>query len=155
MLLVTRVTNIAVRRAQPADASAIRGLLNGAGLPVDAVDNEAVTHHVALNGSDIIGVAALEDHGDVALLRSVAVAPEWRRRGIASALVDAVEQSRGETTALYLFTETAEAFFRTLGFSKVQRAALPPAIAQCSQATSCCPVSAAVMRRDMHGRRDT
>lgn len=144
---MTPATHIAVRHAQAADAPAIRALLTSAGLSVDAVDAD-VDHLVALDGKAIIGVAALERYGPVGLLRSVAVAAEWRRQRVASTLVEAVGQTCGDVSALYLFTETAEAFFASCGFSKVQRAALPPTIAQSTQALHMCPVSAIAMCRE-------
>lgn len=146
---MTGATCIDVRRAQGADAPAIRALLASAGLSTDAVDAVDVHHLVALNGSAIIGVAAVERYGPVGLLRSVVVAPRWRRQGVASRLVEAIGQTSGDVSVLYLFTETAEAFFASCGFRKVQRTALPPAIAQSTQALHMCPVSAIAMCREL------
>lgn len=138
---------ISIRHAQAEDTQAIRALLQNARLSVDAVGSPSVTHQVALHDKKIVGVAALEAYGEFGLLRSVAGAAEWQRRGIAAALVQAIEQTSGQVSTLYLFTETAQPFFENLGFSEVQRAALPAAIARTSQALGMCPVSETAMCR--------
>ena len=59
-----------------------------------------------------MGSAALELYADGALLRSVAVAPQWQGRGLGHALTDAaIRLARDRhVPAIYLLTTTAERF---------------------------------------------
>ena len=83
---------------------------------------------VAESDGAIVGSAALEVCCDNALLRSVAVAPEWRSRGLGRALVSRViadAEARG-LRALYLLTTTAEHYFPSFGFEQIAREHVPP-----------------------------
>ena len=147
--------NVMLRDALPSDAPAIRALLHSSALSDDAVGLQEVGHTVAVDAGEIVGVAALERHGDIGLLRSVAVAPAWRRKGVASALVHGVTRKFGDCSAVYLVTDTAERLFARLGFEVVPRHALPPEIANTSQALVTCPASAKAMRRVFSKQRRT
>jgi amino-acid N-acetyltransferase len=93
------------------------------------------------------GIIGLEQHGDLGLLRSLAIAPEARNRGYAKQLVAKAEETakyRG-INSIYLLTDTAEQFFTKLGYNKVERQSVPNAIKSTAEFSSLCPESAAVM----------
>ena len=99
-----------VRPATPADLPAVERLLTASHLPLDGVREAFATFVVAESGGDIVGVAGMEQVGNDALLRSVAVHPDWRSHGVGRALVTRAisdAESRG-LRALYLLTTTAE-----------------------------------------------
>jgi amino-acid N-acetyltransferase len=83
----------------------------------------------------VIGMAGAEVFGDDALLRCVAVAHGWRRKGIGRCLVarreDAVRDTG--TNAIYVLTDSVTDFFRRLGFESSPRATVPAVIAVHSQ----------------------
>jgi amino-acid N-acetyltransferase len=94
-------------------------------------------------------VAGLEVCCDDALLRSVAVHPEWRAHGVGRELVRRLvcaAEARG-VRALYLLTMTAEHYFPRFGFSVVDRQSVPPAVADTLEFRSACPASAVAMAR--------
>lgn len=79
---------------------------------------------VAVEGGQVIGTVALTEH-DMDMhrelspwLASLYVTREWRRRGIGSALVRAMESKAVElgVGTLYLFTPESEAFYARLGW---------------------------------------
>ena len=78
--------------------------------------------YLARHGARAAGVCDLFEHGGSGRVESVVTRPEFRRRGIASALVaravtDSVTRGNAET---YLFTEpngAAERVYRRLGFA--------------------------------------
>ena len=85
---------------------------------------------VAEAGTDIVGVAGLEVCCDNALLRSVAVATEWRSHGLGRDLVTRIiadAEARG-IHALYLLTTTAERYFPSFGFQPIARDDVPTEI---------------------------
>ena len=141
--------NVDVERATHADGPLILQLLSGAGLPLDGFVEHLDTALVVRDGGAIVGCAALEVYADGALLRSVAVAPVARGRGLGHRLTEAaitLAESLHQP-ALYLLTMTAEEFFPRFGFVRIERAEVPASVQQSVEFRSACPASAIVMRR--------
>ncbi len=114
----------------PTYAGAVR-LLQSAALPCEDL-SAAHLEHFFFSGtaSEPCGLIGLEMHGRDALLRSLVVAPQFRRTGLASALVRHAErhaQAQG-AAAIFLLTTTAEEFFVRRGYVAADRASAPPAI---------------------------
>ena len=138
-----------LRRAAPTDLAGIDALLRGAGLPSSGVSEHLDTFVVFESGGSIAGVGGLEICGSDALLRSLAVAPAFRGRGVAASICDrleAIAASRG-IEQLYLLTETAEQYFVKRGYAVTARPEAPSAIASTEEFTMLCPQSAIMMRR--------
>jgi amino-acid N-acetyltransferase len=142
---------LAVQLAAAADRPAIRSLLTEARLPVADIDlaNDLTFWIVRGATGQTLGAIGLERRGAVGLLRSLIVAPEQRRLGLGHALVSAVE--RHATTAqieqLVLLTETAEPFFRRLGYSVIDRDQAPAAVTSTAEFRSLCPATAVCMTK--------
>ncbi|MCI0452518.1 MAG: GNAT family N-acetyltransferase [Candidatus Latescibacteria bacterium] len=76
-----------LRTARASDLSAVGALLSTCTLPEEGVGDQFGDNYViAERGGEVVGVAGIERHGAYGLLRSVAVAPEWRRSGVGAAL---------------------------------------------------------------------
>ena len=138
-----------LRAANSADLPAIEQLLSASHLPLAGVSEALPGFVVAESDGAIVGTAALEACCDNALLRSVAVAPEWRSRGLGRALVTRViadAESRG-IRALYLLTTTAEHYFPSFGFRQITRDEAPSDVRGTAEFQGACPASAVVMRR--------
>lgn len=149
MMRETLSPAVELRAARPADLPRIEQLLTKAELPLAGVAESLPGFVVAESDGAIVGTAALEICSDNALLRSVAVAPEWRSRGLGRALVTRViadAESRG-LRALYLLTTTAERYFPSFGFREVTRADVPTDVKRTKEFRGACPESAVVMCR--------
>jgi amino-acid N-acetyltransferase len=142
-----------VRRAAPSDLPAVETLLTASGLPLDGVREAFGTFVVAVSGTDLVGVAGLEVCCDNALLRSVAVHPEWRSHGVGRALVTRVisDAESWGIRALYLLTTTADRYFPTFGFRTITRAEVPADVRETSEFGGACCASATVMCRECGG----
>jgi amino-acid N-acetyltransferase len=141
--------NPTLRPAKSSDLPRVERLLTESKLPLEGVKEALPTFAVAELGDDLVGVAGLEICCDDALLRSVAVHPEWRSKGVGRALVTrliADAESRG-IRALYLLTTTAEHYFPSFGFSKITREDVPDAVRETKEFTEACPASATVMSK--------
>lgn len=141
---------VEIRRPTENDLPAIERLLTGSSLPLDGVREALPSFVLAEVGEVIVGVAGLEVCCDNALLRSVAVADEWRSRGLGRALVTRVisdAEARG-LRAIYLLTTTAEAYFPSFGFRAITRDEVPDEIRETSQFAGVCCASATVMCRE-------
>ena len=138
-----------LRAARSTDLPGIEQLLTAANLPLAGVADSLPGFVVAESGGAIVGTAALEVCCDNALLRSVAVAPDWRSRGLGRALVSRViaeGEARG-LRALYLLTTTAEHYFPSFGFEQISRDQVPTDVQTTEEFRSACPESAVVMCR--------
>ncbi len=96
----------------------------------------------------LVGYGGYETAGAYALLRSIAIAPNAKGRGVGTAVVTAlIDEARQEGLCdIWLLTQTAVAFFGKLGFVSSDRADAPAEILATRQATGLCPASATLMR---------
>ncbi|HEX8726250.1 MAG TPA: arsenic resistance N-acetyltransferase ArsN2 [Gemmatimonadaceae bacterium] len=142
-----------LRDTNPSDADAVERLLVQAELPIvgvrEALAVPASGFIVAESAGLIVGVAGLEDCCEDVLLRSVAVAPAWKHRGVGRALVArliAEAEARGRR-AMYLLTTTAEHYFPSFGFTVVPRDRVPADVNATAEFREACPSSAVAMVR--------
>jgi len=76
-----------IRPATPGDLARVERTLRDADLPLDGLTEQfGDSYAIAEYGGDIIGVEGIEVHGDDGLLRSAAVVPSWRGKGVGDAL---------------------------------------------------------------------
>src|SRR5580658_4139363 len=118
----------AMRRGHAADLAVVAALLKGLGLPTDDLTSAPdLRFWVSEDEQAVFGVIGMERFGTCALLRSLAVAPSHQKRGIGHQLVARLEddaQSAG-VKQLVLLTETAELFFRAIGYEVSDRRNIP------------------------------
>ena len=136
---------------RPALDTAVK-LLAAAQLPIEDVTAAHCEHFFyAGSPSAPTGLVGLELYGDVALLRSLVIAPERRGSGEGAALLKHAEQharTKGVRT-LYLLTTTAEPFFVKHGYRRTPREAAPAAIRATREFAGICPASSAFMMREI------
>src|SRR5579863_10326679 len=143
-----------IRRGGPRDLVALASLLRGAGLPTADLNGITDLHVWLVEAKDaLVGAIALERFGREALLRSLAVAPEYRKLGVGQRLVARLEEdARGEGgEQLFLLTETARDFFLRLRYAVVDRSSASDALRQSAEFRSLCPVSAVCMSKSLSG----
>jgi len=142
----------AVRLGQSADLAAVAALLKGAGLPTDDLTSAQDLHLWVLQADgDVVGVIGIERFGASALLRSLAIAPAYQRRGLGHQLVAQLEhdvQDQG-VEQLILLTETAESFFRKIGYQVIDPRHVPEEVKQSAEFRSLCPASAVCMTKSV------
>lgn len=131
--------------ARAGDLDAVRALVDAAGLPTTGVEDAFPSDYAVVRGkSGLLGVAGLERHRDVGLLRSVAVLPSAQRSGVGRWLVEdrlAAAQD-AKLRAVYLLTTTAAAWFRKLGFEDTPRQDVPEALQRAPEFATVCSSSA-------------
>jgi amino-acid N-acetyltransferase len=152
MSAINNATGPTLRPATTADLGRITELLAASNLPTVGVAAALGGFIVAEEGAEIVGVVGIETCCDrYALLRSTAVAPAWRGRGLGKRLVErAVSEAEAQGfEALYLLTTTAETYFPSLGFSTVKRENVPDEVQVTDEFQSACPASATVMTRSL------
>ncbi|NQD91876.1 GNAT family N-acetyltransferase [Pseudomonas sp. CrR25] len=97
----------------------------------------------------LAAVIGFERFDRVALLRSLAVAPSHRGLGVATLLVDHLEQVARDQGVdhLYLLTDSAAALFDKLGYRPMARSAAPSVIRATPQFSGLCPASSAFLHK--------
>lgn len=95
----------------------------------------------------VAGVVGLEIMGEAALLRSLAVDENARRRGLGRALVHAAERHALErgVRRLFLLTTTAADFFANRGYRAIDKSQAPAPIRGTAQFSTLCPASSVLM----------
>ena len=140
-------TDVQIRLAKAADLDAIESLLTESQLPTAGIRDALCSFLVAEADARVVGVVGMEKRGNYGLLRSTAVAPEWRGKQVAKQLVERIigeAESQG-VNALYLLTTTAERYFPNFGFEITTRDVVPPDIKATEEFRDACPASATVM----------
>ena len=129
----------------------ILALLEECELPKEGLATHLSTTLVARMGKEIVGCSALELYQEFALLRSVAVKPFFRKRGLALNLTRAALDLAEcyQVTNVYLLTETASVFFSRVGFIRVPRSDVPGNIQRSTEFTTLCPNTATAMTMSM------
>jgi amino-acid N-acetyltransferase len=123
-----------VRKAGMADIHALLQLINGYatnGIMLPRTEFEMSENirdfTVAYSGARLVGCGALHFYSPTsAEVRSLAVDPSIKTRGVGRLIVEALEQEAMENDlhALFAFTYVPE-FFRKVGFREVERGELP------------------------------
>jgi len=133
--------------AKPNEA-AVKQLLTASDLPIEDLTAQHLQHFFGCgSGPELEGMIGLELFGEVALLRSLAVASSRRSAGLGSRLVAHAERHARDqgVQSLYLLTTTAEKFFLRRGYARIPREGAPAAIKTTSEFSGICPVSSAFM----------
>lgn len=122
-------------------------LMAASGLPTDDLsEQDQSLLLVEGSGDTVSAIGGLERCGDTALIRSVATSSKMRGQGIARAIVEELEELAAGLGIRepYLLTESAEGYFESLGYVKLDRANVPQPVRESRQFPSLCPDSATV-----------
>jgi arsenate reductase len=137
------------------DLPSIAMLLTSNQLPVEDIVPGKQRFWIIKENDRIIGVAGLEQFGEFALLRSLAMDAGYRNKGLAAQLLNAVFEyaKRAGIKELYLLTETAEIYFEKKGFQKIGREAVPEPVKESKEFSHLCPSTAIVMKKPVNKKR--
>jgi N-acetylglutamate synthase-like GNAT family acetyltransferase len=145
---MTAVAKVHIRAATTADLPVARALVASAALPPDGLEDFLGEGYVVVEfDGELVGIEGVEVHGRDGLLRSAAVAPGWRGRGLGARMTrDRIAWSRRRgLRALYLLTTTAGDYFPRFGFVPADRTAAPDAIRNSLEFSQACPETALLM----------
>lgn len=140
-------TSLSIAAARSEELDGLLALLADAALPTAGFAAHLEDALVVRDDGRLLGCVALELYGEEALLRSLAVAPAARGRGLGERLTAAaldLAAARG-ARRVWLLTTTAERFFPRFGFLAVERDELPAALAASAELRGACPASAVAM----------
>lgn len=149
--------SLTITDASSDDLKEILELLSQVQLPHDGVAENVSAFLVARNDSSrIIATIGLERHGNTALLRSAAVAPDYQGCGIGSQLTrHLLERATNDgVERMVLLTSTASEFFaQRFGFCEISRAVYDKELADSSEWNLPRCSSAVCMSLDLRNER--
>jgi N-acetylglutamate synthase-like GNAT family acetyltransferase len=139
---------INISGASAADLDEIKNLLTSTELPVAGVDDHWKTFVIARDGERLVGCGGSETYPAAALIRSIAVHPEYRKHGLGRRIVRQLldRLSARGIREFYLLTTTAEAYFRKRGFKTIDRDEVNPQLLASREFQDACPQTAVCMR---------
>lgn len=145
---VAETPEIAISPATLSDVEAIKALLLENGLPTAGVDEHWKTFLVARDGDRLAGCGGAEAYQLAALLRSIAVRPEYRSNGLGRRIVRHLldRLSSHGLREFYLLTTTAEDYFARRGFKTIDRDEIHPQLLASRELQDACPSTAVCMR---------
>jgi N-acetylglutamate synthase-like GNAT family acetyltransferase len=138
---------ILIRPATASDWRAVKSLLEENELPIEGARENLVNYVLATENAQVIGCAGTEVYGDLALVRSVSVAPLVKSLGIGTMLVSRIidESRQRKRSAIYLLTTTAPEYFTRFGFRNLPIGDAPQALRASAEFNGACPASATLM----------
>jgi amino-acid N-acetyltransferase len=142
------MSEITISPARAEDLAGIKRLLIENDLPTAGVDEHWKTFLIARDADAMVGCGGAEAYQFVALIRSIAVKPEYRSHGIGRRLVRQLLDrlaSRG-LREFYLLTTTAEEYFKKRGFKPIDRDEVHPQLLSSREFQDACPSTATCMR---------
>ncbi len=147
-----------IREADPGERRTLGRLLAGAGLPTDTIEAGPTVFYVALQDGKVVAGAGFEHYGADVFLRSVVVDPAHRDRGLGRVLIAWMIDTAGRLgrRRMALLTNTAEGFFRKMGFRTVRRTEVGnEAMLRSSEFVETCDETAACMLLDLPASMDS
>ncbi|MFX1559836.1 MAG: arsenic resistance N-acetyltransferase ArsN2 [Promethearchaeota archaeon] len=145
--------DIRIDEAKKSDFAAIVSLLQETNLPPDGIESHLENFLVVRDPEAVaepeflVGSVGLEIYGESALLRSLAVHPDFQGKGIGTRLVNRIIDTvkKKGITRLYLLTDTAEDYFKKKGFVNVTRDQVPEDMKQSVEFATLCTSSPSLM----------
>jgi amino-acid N-acetyltransferase len=133
--------------ANKEDLDGISNLLAINNLPFADLQESAIAFIVGKINNDIIGCIGLENYGTEGMLRSFAVSPKFRNKGIGKELYrQLINYAVGQhIKTIHLLTETARDYFAGKGFVVADRTTAPQVIINSIEFSTLCPVSSVYM----------
>jgi arsenite methyltransferase len=136
-----------IKNATVDDLAEIKELLIVSDLPIVGIDSNVNDFIVADNGQ-IIGVIGTHYYETKALLRSFAVTSKLRKSGVGMALFQQLQKQLKSPNIkeVYLLTETAQEYFKRLGFYEINRDQMPSPLLEKSGLNQACPSTSHYMK---------
>ncbi len=125
--------NLNIRSAGTGDIPDIKSILAQYILETELVEDNIDQFVVAETGGRIVGCACLDSNPGLVELRSIAMLPGWKNKGIGRRLFETLMQrARGMTDRIFVRT-TARGFFEKMGFEALDGSQKPVLWQDCAE----------------------
>jgi radical SAM superfamily enzyme YgiQ (UPF0313 family)/ubiquinone/menaquinone biosynthesis C-methylase UbiE/N-acetylglutamate synthase-like GNAT family acetyltransferase len=146
---------VAITKANRNHKKDIEKVLTECRLSTAALDGHILNFYLAKSKSIIVGCIGLEIYGKYGIIRSTAVLPQHRKKGIGWKLVEKmVDFARDQgVEELYLKTENEASFFQRVGFTPISSQQIPAKIINAEMLSESCCSRATTMTMNLQGER--
>lgn len=133
------------------EISSIKTLLHSVGLPGSDLESAPIHFFGKKENNELIATGALEIYGSNAILRSVAIHPDFQKSGYGKQIVRFLEKKAVDLgiQKLFLLTTTAETYFKKLDYQPVKRELCPYKIKSSVQFKNICPSTATCLFKNL------
>lgn len=147
----TTTANLQLKHAGKDDLPLIKDLLLKENLPASDIVLDIIHIFLFYENKKLVGITGLENFKKFGLLRSVVAVDEYKGKGKGKTMCKLTMEKASSmgVKELYLLTETAENFFKSLGFETIDREEAPGFIKSTTEFKNLCPASAAFMRKTL------
>lgn len=147
----TTTANLQLKHAKKEDLPLIKDLLIKENLPVSDIVLDIIHIFLFYENKSLVGITGLENFKKHGLLRSVVTVDAYKGKGKGKTMCKLTMEKASEmgVKEMYLLTETAENFFKTLGFETIDREDAPGFIKSTTEFKNLCPASAAFMKKKL------
>ncbi len=121
-----------IRSAETCDIPDIKSILSQYILETELVDDNIDQFVVAETGGRIVGCACLDTNMSLVELRSIAVLPGWKNKGIGRRLFETLMQRANAMADLIYVRTTARGFFDKMGFRALDNSQKPVIWQECA-----------------------
>ncbi len=146
--------NVQIEPAKPSELAAVQGLLRFLQLPGEDIAENFRHFFTARVRDQVVGVLGVEPYGDIALIRSFAVLPDYRGQNIARDLWRRAEAYARELgiQKLYLLTTSIQRLCAMGGFRVIPRSEAPAVLQETPEFKTLCPSTAVCMCKSLLSR---
>ncbi len=129
----SRYVKVNIKNAGTGDIPDIKSILSQYILETELVEDNIDRFVVAETGGMIVGCAYLDTNMSLVELRSIAVLPGWKNKGIGRRLFETLMQrAKGMTDRIYVRT-TSRGFFEKMGFEALDDSQKPVLWQDCAE----------------------
>ncbi len=111
--------DIEIRKAAQSDIKDIKRLLSFYALDTEMVENNLPEFIIAIKDKITVGCCCL-DVGDIVELRSIAILPSYRNKGVGSELINVILKRAAEITDKVYLRTASPVFFEKKGAHRLQ-----------------------------------
>lgn len=131
--------------------SSIKTLLHSVNLPGSDLESAPIHFFGIKENNELIATSALEICGSNAILRSIAIHPDFQKSGYGKQIVKFLEKRAIELgiNKFFLLTTTAETFFKKLEYQPVKRESCPDEIISSAPFRGICPSTATCLFKNL------
>ncbi|MCL7415806.1 MAG: GNAT family N-acetyltransferase [ANME-2 cluster archaeon] len=122
-----------IRSASTGDIALIKSILAQYILETELVEETIEQFIVAEVEGRVVGCACLDTARDMVELRSIAVLPAWKQKGIGRSMCEIMEQRAAAVAGKLYVRTTAKGFFGKMGFKALDNSQKPVLWQDCAK----------------------
>ena len=141
--------NYSVKKVLKSNLKDVYSLLQSLNLPTDGIKDHLNNFYVIMDMDKIIGVGGVEIYSDAGLLRSIAINPQYQKKGLGRKIIEFLidHAKKNKVKELFLLTETVPKLYEKFGFFHIKMDDMNNKIINSEEFNGSCPYTADLMKK--------